>query len=299
MSGTKLLTLALTVVVVCCFVTACSDDDAVLQYFASQQLNQLPGLRTDMKLGAVLTAEGKAVNYDILGNMFDAYGQADWIPEDQIVTDPSRVLPSLDHSTVVEPSVALGLMSDLLQVQVSERLITTNVKINSIVARTQTVAAPVIDRYLQSSDSLDFRKYLANNVHSINPNLRISVVYRIYRTNRLSIISERGEDISNAVSFGVDDVISIGADYRAKRTLVDKIEIDVETHKAFAVGVALIQATNKDDPLSYRVSWSNIHYWLPPPSEDRYAASITADGFESFEVVEASELGLQPHPSLR
>ena len=299
MTGTKSLVLALSVVA-CCFVAACGDDDAVWKYFARQQLNQLPDLRIDMKLGAVFVAERKTVNHDALGNMFDTYGQAGWIPEALVATDPSRVLPSLDQSTAMEPSVAVDLIGDFLQVQVNEGLITTNVKINSIVARTRTVAAPTIDRYLQSPDSLKFREYLAD-VHEANPNLRISVVYRLYRTNRLSIISERGEDISSGVNFNVDGVVSIGAGFRAKRTLVDKIEIDGETDYAFAVGVALIRQIDEGDPLSYRVSWADSGYMLPAPrlGEDRYATSIAAGGFGSFEFVEARELGLQPHPSLQ
>lgn len=279
---------------------ACGDDNAVLKYFANQRLNQLPDLRTDMELGAVFAAERKEVNYDILGNMFNAYGQADWIPDTLIATDPNRVMPSLDQSTVMEPSVAVDLMSDFLQVQVNDGLITTNVKINSIVAGTQTVAASTIDRYLRSTDSREFRKYLAG-VHETNPNLRISVVYRLYRTNRLSIISERGEDISSGVNFNVDGIVSIGAGFKAKRTLVDKIEIDGETDYVFAVGVALIKQLDEEDPLSYGVSWTDSGYMLPAPrlGEDRYATSITAGGFGSFEFVEARELGLQPHPSLR
>ena len=254
-----------SVVIASLLSAGCDPEDDIREYFSDHFLHQVQTpTESTIKLGQVFLSH-RGRKSDVLGNMFDTYGQAGWLAREasqDVVEDDSMRLPSLSQTTLIEPSLGIDVFTGLFKLNPLEGVeIESAFTISSIVARSRLIAGPVVDRYLDSSDSEGFRRYLAERVHRPQRNARVTVVYKILRTNTMSITAQEGRNISSQLSV-TSPAVSVSAGFSVKKTSERTLEIDSDTDHVFAVGLLrLVQ--NRNAPLIYSVSYEDLRPLIP------------------------------------
>ena len=208
--------------VVAAFLAAgCDPEDDIRKYFSDEFLHQVQSpTESTIKLGQVFLAH-RGRKSDVLGNMFDTYGQAGWLAREasqDVVEADSVRLPSLSQTTLIEPSLGINVFTGLFKLNPLEGVeIDHAFTISSIVARSRLIAGPVVDRYLDSRDSERFRRYLAERVHRHQRNARVTVAYKVLRTDKMSITAQAGQNISSALNV-TSPAVSVSAGFSVKKT---------------------------------------------------------------------------------
>ena len=274
-----------------CFSTACDPADGIQKYFSDQLLHQVGSpTENSIRLGQVFVYY-KGKPSDALGNMFDNYGQTGWLDSADVTEDDNTVMPSLAKNTVFEPSVGIDVFKGLFKVNVlGDVKIDSTFTISSILASKRVMPGPVVDRYLDSRDSEDFRRYVANRVHKYKKNACVTVAYKVLRTNKMSITAQGGRDISSSLKFD-GPAVAVGAGFKVRKTRQSTLEIDGDISYVFAVGVLQL-VPEKNHPQLYRVSYKELGL---RSRDDAGATSVTGgDTFDPLDdFVSLSELELE------
>lgn len=301
--------LLLVSLLVCGALTACDPQDEVRRYFARLGLNQLAIAQTQIEPGAVFLADTSRRQASYADNMLHYATYTDGLPVEMRngMTEFEAVLPSLERATQVEPTRALQFLDSFLPVNVSDSIeLSSDVTISPIAAKVKRMRLPVIQGHLRSPQSVEFRQQMAVFQDS-NPDLRITIAYEVYRTNRMRITARSGRDVSSSLNVGAVGPVGSGAfGLKYTKSTTSELLIEGDESFAFAVRAALIRRVEDmpTTPPLYTLSQLAVGFTGVPgqvigrPSrfpdfgnDNAYSVSI-GEEYEPLALVPLSELGL-------
>jgi len=131
-------------------------------------------------------------------------------------------------------------VAKLLQVTPSAEFdLTGRVNIEMVNAKVRRMKVPTVQKFLGRKESRPFRQAVLRFLNQ-NDGVRAYLVYEVYRTNKLKIVTEEGKEISPSLKIGV--VHPLVSDHEVsfsfKRTALSEVEISGDGYYAFAVRTA-------------------------------------------------------------
>ena len=291
--------LKLAVLTICLLAaSACDPQKFVKKYYGQMGLNQLATPRDDLEPGAVFLSDKKKVSY--ADNMLD---YADDTEDEYPVGVKNAMylfnaaLRSGEEERTVEPTAALKFLDAVLPVNVSGSLkFTSKVTIAPVNAKAKRMKIPILQRYLNSPDSLSFRRQM-HDFQQRNKNLQVAIAYEIYRTNSMRITAEGGKDVSSELKVGAVGPVGSGAlGFKYKKTSKSELVIEGDRFYAFAARAARIEESKA---FSKTYLLTDLSFVFPGKwgiqaagTDITYSTSIVGDDFQPLDFVPLTELGL-------
>jgi hypothetical protein len=233
------------------FAVSCDPEKVVNDYFSKAGLNRLATPRTDIEPGGLVLAGKKGALYT--DNMLD------YLPTEQqneyqtlISNEESQyqaVLKKYTQDRGIDAHAALGFVQTFLPLNLDQSLkLTGNVKIDLITAQVARMKIPTVRQFLNSQDSLEFRR--AVQEFTPDDKTQAYIIYEVWRTNKLRITTDSGTNIGVDVKVGETKPLELSSGegkFTYTRTSNTELVIDGDRFYDFAVRTAKLQKGGTPD----------------------------------------------------